>query len=303
VDVTGTPASTTDKGAITFWYGCNVLRHADLIRGCIDIMEALGFQVFPAGGPGFCCGTIKDANQTAAAGMASRTASRFNAMNRDRVIAWCPSCLSHMTEFTQNAYETDFALTFVTDLLYEHREALAKLIRVPVPMRVMVHKHAGFNDKSKVNQKVPELLKLIPGIEIVEDGYVAPGYMCALLSSVPQAMSDMFANTRSALEATRADAVVTIFHQCYREICGLEAEGGVKAFNYIHLLARAMGMERQDEYKAWKMAGEKAGDLVGETRLEKVGVDFFKRAILPELNSRPKYARTGAASKNEPGQA
>ena len=64
-----------------------------------------------------------------------------------------------------------------------------------------------------------------------------------------------------------------------------------------------MGMERQDEYKAWKMAGEKAGEVVGEARLEKVGVDFFKRAILPELNSRPKYARTGAASKKEPGQA
>lgn len=278
-------------GAITFWYGCNVLRHADIIRGCIDILEALGFEVFPVGGPNYCCGTVKDANQTAAEGMASRTATRFNTMQRSRVIAWCPSCLSHMAEFTQNAYETNFALTFLTDLLYEHRHALAGMLKHPVPMRVLIHKHSGFNDKSNVNQTVPELLKLVPGLTVVDDDYVAPAYMCVHLAAVPNAMKDVFANTRSHAEDTNANAVVTIFHTCYRELCGLEAEGGLQAFNYIHLLARSMGLERADDYKAWKIAGAQAAETVGQARLEKVGVDFFNKAILPELASRPSYAK------------
>jgi len=65
---------------ITFWYGCNVQRHGDIIHSCLDILRALGFDATAAGGPDYCCGTVKDANQAAAGGMATRTVGRFNAL-------------------------------------------------------------------------------------------------------------------------------------------------------------------------------------------------------------------------------
>jgi Cysteine-rich domain len=272
---------------ITFWYGCNVLRHGDIIHSCLDILRLLGFDVQPAGGPDYCCGTVKDANQTAADGMAKRTVTKFNNLRRDRVVAWCPSCHTHMTDFMGQAYQTDFSLTYFVDLLYEHRDALAHLLKHPVPMRALLHKHAGFNDYVEVNTKVPALLRLIPGIDVVEDGYAAPGYMCALLAAVPAAMEDMVRHTLRLVDTHRADAVVTIFHQCYRELCGLEPDGGTKVFNYVHLLARSMGLEYVDEYKEWKKSGPRAGALIGEARLALVGVQFFERAMLPELVKRP----------------
>ena len=63
---------------VTFWYGCNVLRHGDIIHACLDILRALGFEPHPVGGPEYCCGTVKDANQTTAGGMATRTVGRLN---------------------------------------------------------------------------------------------------------------------------------------------------------------------------------------------------------------------------------
>ena len=30
--------------AVTFWYGCNVLRHGDIIHACLDILRVLGFE-------------------------------------------------------------------------------------------------------------------------------------------------------------------------------------------------------------------------------------------------------------------
>ena len=51
---------------VTFWYGCNVLRHGDIIHSCLDILRALGYEPSPVGGPDYCCGTTKDANQTTA---------------------------------------------------------------------------------------------------------------------------------------------------------------------------------------------------------------------------------------------
>ncbi len=272
---------------ITFWYGCNVLRHGDIIHSCLDILRMLGFDAQPAGGPDYCCGTVKDANLTAADGMAKRTVTKFNDLRRDRVVAWCPSCHTHMTYFMGRAYETDFSLTYFVDLLYECRGELAPLLKHPVPMRVLLHKHVGFNDKVAVNAKVPALLRLIPGIEVVEDGYAAPGYMCALLAAVPAAMADMIHDTLRVAGTHRADAIVTVFHQCYRELCGLETAAGPKVFNYVHLLARSMGLAYIDEYKDWKKSGPNAGERIGEARLAQVGVQFFERAMLPELMKRP----------------
>ncbi|MBI4193454.1 MAG: hypothetical protein HY526_00085 [Betaproteobacteria bacterium] len=272
---------------ITFWYGCNVLRHGDIIHSCLDILRLLGIDARAAGGPDYCCGTGKDANQTAADGMARRTVTKFNALQRDRVVAWCPSCHAHMIEFMGQAYQPGFSLTYLVDVLHERRAALSALLKHPVSMRVLVHKHVGFNDKVEVNARVPELLRLIPGLEVIDDAYAAPGYMCSLLTAVPGSMEDMVRETVQRVAAHRADAVVTIFHQCYRELCGLEAHAQIQAFNYIHLLARSIGLEYVDEYKQWKKAGPNAAALIGEKRLAQVGVQFFERAILPELMKRP----------------
>ncbi|MGQ0750033.1 MAG: heterodisulfide reductase-related iron-sulfur binding cluster [Betaproteobacteria bacterium] len=272
---------------VTFWYGCNVLRHGDIIHGCLDMLRMLGIDAQPAGGPDYCCGTSKDENLTAADGMARRTVSKFNALGRERVVAWCPSCHSHMTEFMGQAYKPDFDLSYFVDVLYDHRRALAGFLKKPVPMRVLLHKHVGFNDRVAVNEKVTALLRLIPGMEVVDDDYAAPGYMCALLNIVPKAMEEMNRETLRRVALHRADAVVTTFHQCYREICGLEAHADTRAYNYVHLLAQSIGLDYADEYKAWKKAGPEAAQLIGDKRLAPVGVEFFERAMLPELVKRP----------------
>lgn len=275
------------KEAITFWYGCNVLRHGDIIHSCLDILRALDFDPQPAGGPDYCCGTVKDSNQTTAGGMATRTVGRFNAMAREHVVAWCPSCHSHMHDFMSRTNDTQFAMTYMVDLLYANRARLAPLLVHRVPLSVIVHKHMGFNELVEVNRIVPELLRMIPGVEVMDDNTLAPGYMCASLVAVPGAMDDMFAHTVRAVRATGAEAVVSIFHQCYREFCGLEARGVTQVYNYIHLLARSMGLVYEDEYKAWKKAGAGAAELIGEERVARVGVQFFERALLPEFKKRP----------------
>jgi len=272
---------------IIFWYGCNVLRHGDIVHSCLDILNRLGIDARPAGGPDYCCGSVKEANQAAADGMARRTVTKFNDMARERVVAWCPSCHSHMTGFMSEAYKPDFGLTYFVDLLYERRDDLRAMLKQPVPIRVLVHKHLGFNDKVAVNDRLPVLLRLIPGVEVVEDDYAAPGYMCASLNAVPAAMKDMVRETVRRIGLHHADALVTVYHQCYRELVGLQPHAGIKTFNYVHLLAQSMGLQYEDEYKAWKTAGANAGNAIGEKRVEQVGVQFFERAVLPELMKRP----------------
>ena len=266
---------------VTFWYGCNVLRHGDIIHSCLDILRALGFEPAAVGGPDYCCGSVKDANQGTAGGMATRTVGKLN-QRAAPVVAWCPSCHSHMHDFMERANDRHFDITYLVDLLHANRAKLAPLLAQPVPMRVIVHQHVGFNELVPVNRMVPELLRLIPGVDVAEAGYTAPGYMCASFAALPKAMDDINNNTVRAARAAGADAVVTMFHQCYRELVGLDAAGAVPVYNYIQLIARSMGLPYTDDYKAWKRAG-----MIGPDGIAKVGIEFYERAIVPELKKRP----------------
>ena len=69
-----------DVGAdrITFWFGCNMLRHAEMIRLSIMLLERVGYDVSAAGGPAYCCGTAHDHQPRGASNMAARTVGRFN---------------------------------------------------------------------------------------------------------------------------------------------------------------------------------------------------------------------------------
>ena len=268
---------------VTFWYGCNVLRHGDIIHTCMDVLRALGYDPLAAGGPDFCCGSTKDANAVAADGMAQRTVERLNKRGADRVVAWCPSCHLQSAEFMEKAYEPKYDMQYFMELLYEERERLQPLLKHPVPLRVFVHRHVGFNDMVPVNDMAPELLSMIPGVEVVEDNYRGPGYMCAHLATVPAAMTRLVKETEARMRRGKADALVTLYHQCQRELVGLEAQGVTQVFNYMQLVARSMGLAYEDEYKAWKKAGPQAAAAIDEARMQKIGIQFFDRAIVPEL--------------------
>ena len=267
---------------ITFWYGCNVLRHGDILHTCIDVLRALGYEPAPAGGPDYCCGSTKDGNATAHGGMSERTVDKLAKKGADRVVAWCPSCHSQSMEFMEQAYEPSYDMQYFADLLHQHRSRLRSLFVQPVPMRVLVHKHIGFNEKVPVNRMVPEILSLIPGLEVVDDDFAAPGYMCAHLATLPPAMTRMVRETESLIKKKNCDALVTMYHQCQRELVGLEAQGVTQVFNYMQLVARSMGLQYADDYKAWKKAGADAAALIGD-KVEAVGIQFFDRAMLPEL--------------------
>ena len=96
---------------VTFWYGCNMTRHGEIVRLVTHILDAVGVAAAPAGGPGYCCGSTQEANARIAAGMAARTVEKFNQAGRDTVVTWCPSCHMNMDDLMAPVTETAFELS------------------------------------------------------------------------------------------------------------------------------------------------------------------------------------------------
>lgn len=272
---------------VVFWYGCNVLRHGDIIHSAIEVLRAAGIDSTPVGGPGYCCGSPKDANLRAAEGMAVRTVEKFNALPEDRVVTWCPSCHRHMGSFMTQYQDANFSVGHITEALHARRDVLAERLTHRVERRVVLHQHFGFREVD-VNPLVRDLLRLIPGMEVLETDHAAPGYMCSTLMPTPEAMK---ANTRRVCEVaaeTGAQDVVTVFHSCQRLLCGLEATEPFRVVNYITLLAQALGFEHEDEFKQWKNAGsaQAVEALIGAERIERMGRSRFEQ-VLPDILRKP----------------
>jgi len=274
---------------VVFWYGCNAIRHGDIIHGAIALLAAVGIESEPAGGPAYCCGTTEDGNLESAAGMAARTIRKFNQSGRDKVVTWCPSCHRHMGTFMSGVASAGFEVAHITEMLHARCHLLAPLLTHRIERKVVLHAHTGFHEVA-ANAMVADLLRLIPGLEVVAPEYCAPGHMCSALVAVPAAMKDV---VRSCVDLTAThgtDTLVTLFHSCQRLLCGLAATDGVKVENYANLLVEAMGMAVvPDEYAQWKNAGSEAAIMaqIGPERLAKVGARNFDKLVLPELRRLP----------------
>jgi len=274
---------------VVFWYGCNVVRHGDIIHHAIDLLRAAGVEPEPAGGPGYCCGTQKDDKLQAAEGMAKRTVGKFNALGREQVVTWCPSCHRHMNSFMGQYTAANFSVSHFVQILHRNRERLAREFRHPVPRRVLLHKHVGFAEMDNLNELIADLLRLVPDLTLVETDYAAPGHMCSALQSVPAALKDVTQRLCQDARAAGVDEVATVFHSCQRLMCALEASEPFRVVNYVALLGAAMGREYPDEYKRWKTAGDAAqiAESVGADRIARMGEPVYNNAVLPELLRRP----------------
>ena len=266
---------------ITFWFGCNMLRHAEMIRLSIMLLERVGYDVSAAGGPAYCCGTAHDHQPHAASNMAARTVGRFNEAassdGRATVVTWCPSCHMHMSDIMAPGNAAAFDITHITELLADSAEKLAPLLRVPLEGRVLLHRHVGFATHVSVNDRVSALLARIGGLELVE-GPAVPGHMCSSLAAVPGALAGAAQATWGAAAAAGAHTVCTIFHSCHRELTALEGRDGIRVRNWVQLVAEAMGVQASDAYRGWRNGG--APDIAA---IERADPDKYRKLIEPEL--------------------
>lgn len=273
-------AVTGDR--LTFWFGCNMLRHAELIRLSMLLLERAGYDVEAAGGPGYCCGTPHDHAPHAASTMAGRTVERFNAKVRDEgrgtVVTWCPSCHMHMSDIMSPGNATEFDIAHITEVLADAADKLAPLLTHTVKRRVLLHRHIGFAATHvPVNDRVASLLRRIPGLELVE-GPAVPGHMCSSLAAVPGALKPHLTETWAAATAAGCDTLATIFHSCHREMVALDGRDGIGVRNWVHLLAEAMGLEAADAYRGWRNG--QAPDIAA---IERADPKLYDRLIAPEL--------------------
>jgi heterodisulfide reductase subunit D len=277
-----------------FYTGCNVLKTPHIALLALDIMDTLGITYRVMGGPSHCCGIVQmRTGDVATSGrFAESTMDKLAASNSRQVISWCPSCHVQFTETTLPTVEKTrgarpFEMTPFMLFLRAHLDRLRPHLRDRVEMRVALHRHPGI---AGVVEAAEDILRAVPGVELVDLGQPAVGLMSNYFRALPAYRRELQRNELDAAEATRIDALVAVYHADHRELCAHERDRPFRIMNMLEIVGESMGLRHDDRFKRLKMLQDidaiaaDCGDLIARHGLD---IESTRAAIAAMLEEQP----------------
>jgi len=276
----GSTAKEGERPDFVFYTGCNVLKTPHIALLALDIMDALGVTYKVMGGPNHCCGVIQlRTGDTEVSGRQATSSLDKLAEGKTGVISWCPSCHVQFTETTLPTIEKvrgarPFEMTPFMLFLEPRLEALRPLLRQSVPMRVALHRHRGVKGVTEVGT---ELLRMVPGVELVDLGLPSVGLVGNALNGLPDYKRNLHLAELQAAEAAGVDALAVIYHVDYREFCAHERDWPFRVVNILEIVGASMGLQHDGDFKRLKIMQD-ADAIVADCRemLGHYGIDPAK---------------------------
>ena len=251
--LTRAPEATSERAPdIVMYLGCNVLKTPHIALLCLEVLARLGTRYKVFAGPAYCCGVIQyRAGDSKTSGrIGGNTVAGFAGTGAPRVLTWCPTCNIQLSEIVMPSTAASFNLEHVVEYIAARIEMLRPHFVNPINKRIALHEHPGV---AGVTEGAIKILTAIPGLELVDLDQPRVGYMCNSLAPVPAYKRELHARELDAAAAAGVDYLVGIYHACHRELCAHETTSPFKIVNFLELVGEAMGVEKADLFKQWKM--------------------------------------------------
>jgi len=252
----GSTAKPGERPDFVFYTGCNVLKTPHIALLALDIMDALGVTYTVMGGPSHCCGIVQArTGDLEVSGRVATNSLDKLAEGKAGVISWCASCHVQFTETTLPTIEKvrgarPFEMTPFMLFLRTRFADLRPLLRHALPMKVALHKHPGVKG---VVEAATALLRMVPGVEVVELDQPAVGLMSNFLNALPDYKRGLHHAELEAAEAAGVDALVAIYHPDHRDLCAHERDWPFKIVNILDIVGASMGLSHEDHFKRLKI--------------------------------------------------
>lgn len=273
----GSTVRADERPDFVFYTGCNVLKTPHMALLALDIMDSLGVTYKVMGGPSHCCGIVQlRTGDTEVSGRVATNSLDKLAEGKTGVISWCASCHVQFTETTLPTIEKvrgsrPFEMTPFMLFLKTRFADLKPLLKRRVPLKVALHKHPGIKG---VVEAGTELLRMVPGVEVVELDQPAVGLMSNFLNALPDYKRGLHLAELQAAEAAGVDALVAIYHPDHRDLCAHERDWPFKIVNILDIVGESMGLSHADVFKRLKIMQDADAivadckDLIAENKVD-----------------------------------
>lgn len=235
--------------------GCNVLRTVNLAETIVEVLKSMGIDFAAVGGAANCCGIIHHMNGDvdAAETILHHSLRNLADFRPKNVLVYCPSCHHQMDAVIPGRWEFGIPYIHVTEFLAANLHRMSFANRVP--KRVGLHAHYHGPQQKKDADATLKILAAVPGLEVVpflggeEWGrHCSPSQMAAMGGGLYEARLEEMVGEA---QRQKLDSITTVYHSCYRELCGMQRRLEFEFTNYITLLGEGLGIRPfNEQYKA-----------------------------------------------------
>ena len=270
---------------VVMYFGCNVLKTPHIALLCLDVLERLATRYRVFAGPAHCCGVIqyRTGDSKTSGRIGTNTVAGFSGTGAPRVLTWCPTCNIQLSEIVMPSTDAGFQLEHVVPYIAARIDQLRPHFIHPINKRIALHEHPGVGG---VTEGAIKILTAIPGVELVDLDQPRVGYMCNSLAPVPAYKRALHARELEAAGVAGVDYLVGIYHACHRELCAHEASSPFKIVNFLELVGTAMGVEKQDLFKQWKMMQDVdrvLAEVAGQLEAAALDVETVREVLLAHM--------------------
>ena len=247
----------SERPDFIFYTGCNVLKTPHIALLCLDIMDTIDITYRVMGGSTHCCGILqlRTGDVEVSGRVGENTIDKLSQSKTGQVISWCPSCQVQFTETTLPTLEKmrgarPFEMTPFMHFLRQHLDRLRPHLTKRVEMRVALHQHPGIPG---VVEAAEEILRAVPGIELVDLAQPAVGLQSNSLRVLPEYRGELQRKELDAARDAGIDVLVTIYHSDYRELCAHERDYPFAIMSLLEVVGASMGLQQETRFKELKL--------------------------------------------------
>jgi len=161
------------SGKVLYWRGCmSRLRTKNIADSTEELLRRLRIDYETLDDEG-CCGSVllRTGQVEDARTVAKRTADQIKSKGYREVVTSCPGCFRTMSnEYHVLVGDMPFRIRHISQFLYDHSEELKKHLR-PMKLNVVYHDPCHLGRHMGVYEEPRELIKLVPGVKLVEFKY------------------------------------------------------------------------------------------------------------------------------------
>ena len=283
-------------------FGCNVRQTPHLMREAVAVLDALGVRHVALAGQQFCCGKPYMASglEDVARHVADASVRRMASYRPKIEIQWCSACEMQFQDLVIPEIGIDYESTGLARFLTRRIDELGAAVpwRKTVATRVLVHGHLGQHAVRDAHPALTlELLRRVPGVDVADERVASSpalevcdnaGIKIASIDS--REYADARASLERYLESTGADTLVTLYHNCTRELSKF-ASDRFRPRHYISILAEALGVAQPDRFSQyWRLGAPELVKEASRRNWESWGIGEDEALALAHKYFVPSYA-------------
>ena len=246
-----TSASQKKRARYVFFPGCNVYFQPEKILNALDIMDAIGDEYTYVPGLDHCCGDsmmfLGDISEGGS--RAEELVAALAGFKPEAVIIWCPTCHCRFENSITKALDVPFKVLSFPQYLannmhrVEYGDAAAGTVTLHEPCK------SAYTGVDIYGAR--EVLKQLPGVVLREMKHHGRDTYCCGSGAIcwyPRSAGQVREKRLMEAAQTGAERLVAVCHYCSQTFAAEEQRFDFRVTNYVNLVAKAMGIRREDKF-------------------------------------------------------